>query len=204
MPSAFAGFCDENWKKVYSPKVVRPGSCSSLDAGLKQFVQEPRRSVRDANDFVGRLTVQFEIELRLRLAVVPVGERFQLASSEAPLRDRGASDGDAHPRRLPGDPGLLCDRFGRGDDALRDETRPALILAREHKDRVARGDVLAAIHCLLRGKRECFSGGVGNLGFDRKRYARRFVRAQRLSPRLLSLLFLLKILDLPELTRRSR
>jgi hypothetical protein len=53
-----------------------------------------------------------------------------------------------------------------------------LILAREDKDRVASGDVLAAIHCLLCGKHECFSGRVGNLGFDRKRYARRFVRAQ--------------------------
>jgi hypothetical protein len=33
------------------------------------------------------------------------------------LRERGARDGDAHARSLPGDPALLWDRFGRGDDA---------------------------------------------------------------------------------------
>src|SRR5213079_686244 len=69
---------------------------------------------------------------------------------QAPLRGRSASDGDAHARRLPGDPAFLCDRFGRGDDAARDETWPSFVLAREDEDRIAFGDVLATIHRLLR------------------------------------------------------
>src|SRR5262249_28843469 len=126
----------------------------------------------DANDFVGRLTVQFEIELRLRPTVIPIGETFEFASPEVPLGDRGASDSDAYPRRLPGDPGFLCDRFGRGDDAAGNETRAALILTRQQKDLIVFGDVFAAIHCLLRAKRECLSERVVNLGFDHKCYTR--------------------------------
>ena len=86
----------------------------------------------------------------------------------APLCERGASDGDAHARRLPGDPAFLCDRFGRGDDAARDETWPAFVLAREDEDRIAFGDVLATIHRLLRAERERLRPRIANLGFDRE------------------------------------
>ena len=41
-----------------------------LNRWLKEFVQKPCRFIRDANDLVGRLTVQLEIEFGL-----PVGRR---------------------------------------------------------------------------------------------------------------------------------
>ena len=176
----------------------------SKSAGLKESAEERRRFIRDANNLVRCLTIEFEIELGLGPTVVPIGKKSELAPPQAPLCERGASDGDAHARRLPGDPAFLWDSFGRGDYTARDETWSAFVLASEDEDCIAFGDALTIIHRLLRVKDECFSGRVANPGFDYKCYTRRFVRAQRLSPRLLSLLFLLKILDLPELTRRSR
>jgi hypothetical protein len=71
---------------------------------------------------------------------------------------------------LPGDPAFLCDRFGRGDDAARDETWPAFVLAREDENRIAFGDVLAAIHRLLRAERERLRLWIANFGFDREHY----------------------------------
>src|SRR4029079_5455609 len=104
-------------------------------------------------------------------AVVPVGKKLELAPPQAPLRKRGAPDGNAHAWRLPGDPRLLCDRFGRGDDATRDETWPAFVLAREDEDRIAFGDVLASIHRLLRAERERLRPEITNLGFEREHHA---------------------------------
>src|SRR5437588_8592134 len=89
---------------------------------LKEFAKEHGRFIRDADDLVRCLTIEFEIELRLWSAIVPVGKRFQLAPPQAPFCQRGASDGDADARRLPEDAGFLCHRFGGGDDAARDET----------------------------------------------------------------------------------
>ena len=136
---------------------------------LKQFAKECGRFVRDADDLVRCLTIEFEIELRLRPAVVPVAKRFQLATSQAPFRQRGASDGDADARRLPEDAAFLWDRFGGGDDPTRDETLPALVLARKDEDRVAFGNVLATIHRLLRFKRERLRLWIANFSFDRER-----------------------------------
>src|SRR5437870_3007996 len=138
---------------------------------LKESAKERRRFIRDADDLVCCLTVEFEIELGLGSTVVPVGKKFELAPPQAPLRDRGASDGDAHARRLPGDPAFPCDRFGRGDDAARDETWPAFVLAREDEDRIAFGDVLATIHRFLRAERESLRPRIANLGFDREEHA---------------------------------
>ena len=73
---------------------------------------------------------------------------------KAPLRKRGAPDGDADARGLPGDAGFLWDRFGRGDDTAGNETWPAFVLARKDEDRIAFGDVFATIHRLLRAERE--------------------------------------------------
>jgi len=84
------------------------------------------------------------------LAVVPVGEMFELAPPKPPLCERGALDGDAHTRGLPDDAGLLRDRLSGHDDAAGDEALPALVLAREHENRVSSSDMLAAIHRLLR------------------------------------------------------
>src|SRR5207248_11137302 len=135
-----------------------------------ECVEECRRFIRDTDDLVRCLTIEFKIELGLGSAVVPVGKKFELAPSQAPRRERGPSDGDAHARRLPGDPAFLCDRFGRGDDAARDETWPAFVLARQDEDRIAFGDVLAAIHRLLRAERESLRPRIANLSFDRERH----------------------------------
>src|SRR5207302_10551735 len=102
----------------------------------------------------------------------PVGKRFELTSSQAPLRARNASDADAHTRRLPGDLSFFCDRFGRDDDPVRDKTRSAFVLAREDEDPVAFRDVLATIHRFLRVERERRRAWVANLGFDRERHKR--------------------------------
>src|SRR5262249_43733278 len=130
--------------------------------------------IRDASDLVRCLTIKLEIELGLGSAVVPVGKAFELAPSQAPFREPGASDDDAHPRRLPGDSAFLCDRFGRGDETARNETWSAFVLAREHEDRIAFGDVLATIHGLLRSERERFRPQIANLGFDRERHGADF------------------------------
>ena len=140
----------------------------SKSAALKESAEERRRFVRDPGNLVRCLTIEFEIELGLGSTVVPVGKKSELAPPQAPLCERGASDGDAHARRLPGDPAFLCDRFGRGDDAARDETWPALVLACEDKDRIAFGDVLATIHRLLRAERERLRPQIANLGFSRE------------------------------------
>ena len=135
---------------------------------VKGSAKKRARFIRDANDLVRCLTIEFEIEFGLRATVVPVGKTFELAPAHASLRERGTSDGDAHARRLPGDPGFLCDRFGQRDDAAGDETRPAFVLAREDEDRVAFGDVLATIHRLLRAEGDRLCLRIANLGFDRE------------------------------------
>src|SRR5206468_10724780 len=105
----------------------------------------------------------FEVELGFGAAVVPIGKKFQLAPSQASLRERSASDGDAHARRLPGDPAFLCDRFGRGDHAACDETWPAFVLAGEDKDGIPLGDVLATVHRFLPREREYLRFWIANL-----------------------------------------
>src|SRR5438094_9948371 len=94
----------------------------SNSAALKESAEERRRFIRNADNLVRCLTIEFKIELGLGSTVVPVGKRFELAPTQAPFRERGASYGYPHARRLPGNPAFLCDRFGRGDDAARDET----------------------------------------------------------------------------------
>ena len=141
-----------------------------LTGRLKESAEERRSFIRDADDLVRCLTVEFEIELGLWLTVVRIAKNFELAPPEPSRGERGASDGDAYARRLPGDPAFLRDRFGRGDDAAGDETRPAFVLAREDEDRIAFGDVLAAIHRLLRVERERLRRRIANLCFDREHH----------------------------------
>src|SRR2546422_11651995 len=143
----------------------------SKSAALKESAEERCRFLRDADNLVRCLTIEFEIELGLGSTVVPVGKKSELSPPQAPLCERGASDGDAHAQRLPGDPAFSCDRFGRGDDAARDETWPVFVLAREDEDRIAFGDLLATIHCLLRAERERLRPRIANLGFDGERHA---------------------------------
>jgi hypothetical protein len=137
---------------------------------LKESAEERCRFIRDADDLIRCLTIEFEIELGLGSTVVPIGKGFQLAPSKATLGERGGSDGNAHARRLPGDPAFLCYRFGRGNDSACNETWPAFVLAREDEDRIAFGDVLATIHCLLCAERERLRQRIPNLGFDREHH----------------------------------
>src|SRR4029450_10752634 len=147
----------------------RDRPCSHVEIlSLKESAEERRRFTRDADDFVRCLTIEFEIELGFGSTVVPVGKKFEFASPQPPLCERGAFDGDAHTRRLPGDPAFPCNRFGRGDDAARDETRAAFVLAREDENRISFGDVLATIHRLVRAERERLRPRITNLGFDRE------------------------------------
>src|SRR3981081_4061148 len=82
----------------------------SKSAALKESAEERRRFIRDADNLVRCLTIEFEIELGPGLAVIPVGEMFELVPPQRPLRERGASDGDAHTRCLPGDAAPPRDR----------------------------------------------------------------------------------------------
>src|ERR1043165_7611784 len=136
---------------------------------LKKSAKERRRFIRDAADLVRGLAIELEIQLGLGPSVFPILKRLELAPTQAPFRKRSAPDGDADPRCLPGDAAFLWNRFGRGDHAARDETRPALVLAGEDEDRVAFGDVLAAVHRLLRSKRERPRPRIDHLPFAHKR-----------------------------------
>jgi hypothetical protein len=80
---------------------------------LKESVEERHRFIRDSHDLVRCLTIEFGVELRLRPPVVPIGKTLELAPSQAPLREGGTSNGDAHLRRLPGDPRFVCDRSSK-------------------------------------------------------------------------------------------
>lgn len=137
-------------------------------AASKEFIEERRRFIRNAGNLVCCLTIEFEIEFGFGAAVIPVRKRFELASPQAPLRERDSSDGDAHARRLSGDPVLPGDRLGRDDEAASDQTWAAFVLACEDEDCIAFGDLLAAVHCFLRAEREHLGPRVANLGFDRK------------------------------------
>ena len=59
---------------------------------LKESAEERRRFIRDADDLVRCLTIEFEIELGLGSTVVPVGKKFEFASPQASLRERRSGD----------------------------------------------------------------------------------------------------------------
>jgi hypothetical protein len=184
---------------------------------LKESAKERARFIRNADNFICRLPIEFEIELGLRSAVLPVAKRLQFSASEPPFRRCGPFDVDAHARRLPENAGFLWDHFGGGDDAQRDKTLPAFVLARKDEYRVASGDMLAAIHRLLRLKRERLRPRIVDLSFDREHRAmtnkiseRREMGASSqpstylVSQRSLSLQSLSEIPERPRLRRRSR
>src|SRR5438874_3963511 len=137
---------------------------------LKKCAHESCRFIRDANDFVRCLAIEFEIEFRFRPIVVPVAKTLQFAAPEAPPGERSAPNSNSAPRRLPGDPAFLRYRFGRSDDAARNETCPAFVLTRENKDYIARLDVLPTVRRLLSGERERSRLRIDNRSFDRKRH----------------------------------
>src|ERR1700730_248093 len=137
---------------------------------LEALAEERRRIIRDADDLICCLPIKFEIEFSPRPTVIPVGEMVELAASQWSLRKRRSSDRDAHSRRLARDAPLLCDWFGVRDDTARNEALAALLLTREHKNRVTFGNQLAAIHRLVRGERERPRPRIDNLRFDREHH----------------------------------
>ncbi len=142
----------------------------SIPALLKESAEKACGFIGDADNLIRCLSIEFEIELGLGATVVPLGKEFEFAPPQTPLRARGAPYGNAHARRLSGDSAFVCDCFGRGDDAARNETCPAFVLAREDEDRIAFGDVLAAVHRFLRAERERLRPRIANVGFDRERH----------------------------------
>ena len=137
---------------------------------LKESAEERCRFFRETDDLVGGLTIEFEIEFGPWPAVCPVGQVFEFAPPQRLLGESRASDGDAHARRLSGDAALPGDRCGGGDDAPGDQALAAFIFAREHENRITKGDTLAAIHRLLRHECECRGARIANLGFDGERH----------------------------------
>ena len=130
--------------------------------------KEGRRVLGDADDLVRRLPIELEVELRLGAAVVPVETKLELLPPQPPLRPRDPSDRDIDARGLPRDPAFPGDRRLRRDDAARDESGAAFVLAREHEDRVALRDMFAAIHRLLRSEHEGVRRRICNLRLDRE------------------------------------
>ena len=137
---------------------------------LEALAEKGRRFIGDTDDFVGCLPIEFEIELRSRPAITPVGEMLEFAAPHWPLRKRRSFDGDAHARRLAWYTALLSNGFGVSDDTARDEALAALVLAREYENRVTLGDQLAAIHRLVGGERETPRPRIDDLRFDRIRH----------------------------------
>ena len=62
---------------------------------------------------------------------------FEITPPQRALRERGASDGEADTRCLPGEAVLLRDRFDGSDNAACNEALSALVLARENENGVA-------------------------------------------------------------------
>src|SRR5690349_2303347 len=83
---------------------------------LKESAKERGRFIRNADNLVRCLPIEFEIEFGLRPGVIPGAKRLQLAASHAPFCQRGPSNLDADARRLPDDPGFLWNRCGGGND----------------------------------------------------------------------------------------
>ena len=65
----------------------------SKSAALKEPAEERCCFIRDADNLVRCLTIEFEVELGLGSTVVPVGKKSELAPPQAPLGARRASDG---------------------------------------------------------------------------------------------------------------
>jgi hypothetical protein len=140
---------------------------------LKESPQEGCRFIRNADDLIRRLAIEFEIEFRLGAIVVPVAKLFQLAAPERPLGGRSAANTDADPRRLAGGPAFLRNCFGRSNYAAGNQASPAFVLTRKDKDQITLCDVLPTVHCLLSGEREGSRPRIGNRRLDRERHLRK-------------------------------
>jgi len=64
--------------------LVRPYRVHVEILSLKEPAEERRRFIRDADNLVRCLTIEFEIKLGLGSTVVPVGKKSELAPPHAP------------------------------------------------------------------------------------------------------------------------
>src|SRR6266850_3290174 len=99
----YAGAAAGRQPEDYGMFAAEGGTGGLISIALEEFAQELRGLVRDADDLVRCLTIEFEAEFGLGSTVIPVAESFEFAPPERPLRECSASDGDAHTRCLPDD-----------------------------------------------------------------------------------------------------
>lgn len=139
---------------------------------LEKPPQKLRGRIRNAADLAGGLAVEFEIELRLRRAIVLPAPGLELIAPETTPGQRGAPDFDAHPRSPPRNAARLGVRGDSGDNAPRDQARAARCFGRKDENLVAFPDPLAAIHRPRLRKRERAGSGVGDGRFDEEGHRR--------------------------------
>jgi hypothetical protein len=156
--------------RIYRNSQPQRGRLADNVVMLEEAIEKLRRFIGDADDFVRCLAIEFKIQLGFRLSIIPIGKLFEFAPPQCPFRQRGAFDGDADAGRLTSDSAFPRDCLGGSDRATRDEASPALVLACQDEHRVAFGDMLAAIHRLLRRKHECLRPQIPNLGFNCERH----------------------------------
>ena len=84
-------------------------AAGQADHSLEESIEKLRDFIRDADDFVRCLAIEFEIKLGFRLAIIPLGKFFEFAPPQWPLRRSGEFDDDANARRLTGDSAFLRD-----------------------------------------------------------------------------------------------
>src|SRR5271165_2555752 len=140
--------------QIHSPLLPCGLNVGTVLSASEEPAEKRRRLIRDADDLVRGLSIEFKIEFGSRPAVIPVGKMVELASPQWPLGEHGAPDREAHTWCLPGNAALLCDRCDGSHHAACEQAVPALILAREHVNCVAFGDEFAAVHRFLPGERE--------------------------------------------------
>src|SRR5258708_7888118 len=106
----------------------------------KEALEERCGRIGDAGDFVGRLTIELAVDLRLRADARKIAERSQFDAAEGPGGRIRALHSQADATTYATN--------GLGYDAPRIEAASAYVLCRENEDLIARADVLAAPHGL--------------------------------------------------------
>jgi len=132
----------------------------------EEAVEEGGGGGGEADDLVGGLAVELEVELGFGAGIAPVGEGFEFGAAEAAGGEGGTFDDDADARGLTFDVGLQGDGGGGGDDAEGDEAGAAGVFAGEKVDCITLFDTLAVVHGLGGGEGEGRGDGNGDFGFD--------------------------------------
>src|ERR1700691_694193 len=113
--------------RIYPTSRLERERLADERAKLEEAIEKRRRFIRNADDFVRCLTIEFEIELGFRLSIIPVGKLLEFAPPQCPLRKGGTFDGNANAGRLTCDSAFLRDCVGASDHATADDASPALV-----------------------------------------------------------------------------